>query len=206
MRCPWVVSGVCTEALQIQVCRHFAFEKTRLQQQVQFLHQCMAALTSLQVAASSSSSVGPSSNPDGGGKETADRSASSGAPSATETDESTRSKGVFLSAEDRVLLVKTRKRFLRGVQQLDTMFLEIQNFAKKHRKTLFGAIRQQHDHLKHRMQKEAKDEGRERAGEEEEEQEIEEEDGLDPMKDIASLYADTKREIAPFLANLCKSW
>ncbi|PHJ24492.1 hypothetical protein CSUI_001674 [Cystoisospora suis] len=179
------------EALQIQVCRHFAFEKTRLQQQVQFLYQCMASLTSFQQKEKGALHPNRDEDP-------------TLSTHSIERDEGANSR-VFLSHEDKVVYLRMRKRFLRGVQQLDVMLAELQTFARRHRKTLFGAIRQQHDHLKHRMQKETKEKDSEERKDKEEEEEDdigEQEEDLDPMKDILSLYTQTKKQIAPFLANL----
>ncbi|CBZ54341.1 conserved hypothetical protein [Neospora caninum Liverpool] len=183
-------------ALKTQVCRHLAFEKTRLQQQVQFLLQCTQVLDALQAEGEKRMAESlPLPRPDEPEKR-------------KETSEERRPSDekfeyvAALSAEEQALLFGARKRFLRGCRQLDHFFAETEQFVSLHREVLVRAIRQQQQSIRHRQ------EGEEASSDSSEETRQAEDRGdaksgeVDPMKDLAALYIQTKKQLVPYLSKL----
>ncbi|PFH35282.1 hypothetical protein BESB_061690 [Besnoitia besnoiti] len=187
-------------ALQTQVCRHFAFEKTRLQQHVQLLLQCMQTLDKLLGCRGEERTEGFSAAAQSLAKK-----------DGLQESESLSERLEALDPDARAALLHTRKRFLRACRQLDQCFAETEQFVSFHKATLVDAIRQQQQTLRHR-----------REGEEDEKNEAEGAQtlapegraglqgagtnaaaaDLDPLKDIAALYRQTKKQIALYLGRL----
>ncbi|KEP67441.1 UNVERIFIED_CONTAM: hypothetical protein HHA_224980 [Hammondia hammondi] len=199
-------------ALQTQVCRHLAFEKTRLQQQVQFLLQCMQTLESLHAEGEKRLAARREVKAENTVEERAEGRAGEKREDAEEKGEENRGEGrkggeggerrrsddfecvSAFSAEEQAVVFGVQKRLLRGCRQLDNFYAETEQFVSLHRDVLVGALRQQQQSFRHRQEEasEAASLGADLA-------QIRE---VDPMKDLTALYRQTKKQLVPYLTRL----
>nr|PUA91291.1 hypothetical protein TGBR9_224980B [Toxoplasma gondii TgCATBr9] len=193
-------------ALQTQVCRHLAFEKTRLQQQVQFLLQCMQTLDSLHAEGEKRLAARREVKAEKTAEERAEGRAGEKGEDPEEKGEEDRGEGgerrrsddfesvSAFSAEEQAVLFGVQKRLLRGSRQLDNFYAETEQFVSLHRDVLVGALRQQRQIFRHKQE-----EASEAASLAADLAQIRE---VDPMKDLTALYRQTKKQLSPYLTKL----
>ncbi|XP_026193680.1 putative uncharacterized protein DDB_G0271606 [Cyclospora cayetanensis] len=177
-------------SLQTLVCRHYAFEKGRVQQQAGALRQCMRTLDLLQQQ---------------------QQQLPCGAAAAEDMSD----YALQLQREEQQQeLDHVRKQFLKGMQRLDAAFAESQAFLEAHADTLQQALQQQQHILRQKQQQHSRTPGAATAtaaeaaasfaAAEDAEHEAEEA-ALAALREIAAVYRQVQQEAAPYLNDLRKA-
>ncbi|KAL8448142.1 hypothetical protein Emed_003955 [Eimeria media] len=169
-------------SLQTLVCRHYAFEKSRVQQQAAALRQCMRTLDQLQQQ------------------------------QQRRQQQQQQQEGLddydmeLQQQEEQQQLFTARKQFLKGLQRLDTAFAESQAFLDAHSDTLQQALRQQQQALRHKQQQQQQQTPSSSSGGAIEAPAAEEQEAeaaaQASLREIAALYNQVQQEAGPYLNDL----